>query len=86
MDEFGGIDEAVAYVASKAKLGKSDYQVNCYPELKTSWKQMLMQLGANQTEEKLKQEMGLFYTSYSQLEAILNRDHVLCLMPEFEIR
>ena len=45
-----------------------------------------MQLGANQTEEKLKQEMGLFYTSYSQLEAILNRDHVLCLMPEFEIR
>ena len=86
VDEFGGIDEAVAYVASKAKLGKSDYQVNCYPELKTSWKQMLMQLGANQTEEKLKQEMGLFYTSYSQLEAILNRDHVLCLMSEFEIR
>lgn len=86
VDEFGGIDEAVAYVASKAKLGKSDYHVSCYPELKTDWKQMLMQLGANQTQEKLKQEMGLFYTSYSQLEAILNRDHVLCLMPEFEIR
>ncbi len=86
VDEFGGIDEAVAYVASKAKLGKSDYHVSIYPEPKTDWKQMLMQLGTNQAEEKLKQEMGMFYTSYSQLEAILNRDHVLCLMPEFEIR
>ncbi len=86
VDEFGGIEEAVAYVASKAKLGDNDYHVASYPEIKSSWQQMLMELSSQQAQAKMQQEMGMFYTAYSELEAILNRDRLLCLMPKPEIR
>ena len=37
-------------------------------------------------ESRLQGEMGLLYDWHKQLQRILGRDHVLCLMPEGEIR
>ena len=83
VDEFGGIREAVAWVADKAKLGK-DYKTQNYPTLEDKFMAMLDSYMSNRYESRLKNEMGLFYETYMQLQRILGRDRILCLMPEEE--
>ena len=84
VDEFGGIREAVAWVANKAKLGK-DYKTQNYPTLEDKFMAMFDQYMTSRYESRLKNEMGFFYDSYMQLQRILGRDRILCLMPVEEI-
>ena len=42
-------------------------------------------MSQSKMEEDMKQRMGLFYTYYEQLQAILSRERVLCLMEPVEI-
>jgi protease-4 len=41
VDEFGGLEAAVKWIAKKAKLGDNDYSVVDYPTLELSFMDML---------------------------------------------
>ena len=85
VDEFGGIREAVAWVAKKANMG-TDYKTQNYPELEDQFMSMLDKYMVGRYEARLQGEMGLLYDWHKELQAILGRDHILCLMPYEEIR
>ncbi len=84
VDEFGGIAEAVAWVANKAKLGK-DPKTQNYPALEDPFMSLLDKYMVARYESRLQGEMGMLYDWHKQLQRILGRDQVLCLMPESEI-
>ena len=84
VDEFGGIAEAVAWVANKAKLGK-DPKTQNYPALEDPFMSLLDKYMVTRYESRLQGEMGVLYEWHKQLQRILGRDQVLCLMPESEI-
>ena len=84
VDEFGGIEEAVAWVAKQAKLGE-DYKTQNYPAIEDPFLSMLEKYGAKRYEARLQGEMGVLYDWHKQLQRILGRDQILCLMPESEI-
>ena len=85
VDEFGGIAEAVAWVAKKANLDE-DCKTQNYPAIKDPFMAMLDKYMVTRYETRLQGEMGLFYEWHKQLQRILGRDQVLCLMPVEEIR
>ncbi len=84
VDDFGGIREAVAWVAQKANLGK-DYKTQNYPALEDKFMAMLDKYMVTRYESQLRGEMGLLYDWHLQLQRILGRDRILCLMPYEEI-
>ena len=85
VDDFGGIREAVSWVANKAKLGK-DYKTQNYPAIEDQFMAMLDKYMATRYESRLKGEMGVLYDWHKQLQRILGRDRILCLMPVEEIQ
>ena len=85
VDEFGGIREAAKWVAAKAKLG-DDYKTQNYPTLEDQFQAILDKYLNTRYESRLRGEMGLLYDWHKQLQRIMGRDPVLCLMPEEEIR
>ena len=85
VDEFGGIKEAVAWVAKKANMGE-DYETQNYPEIKDPFMAMLEKYMSTSYEARLEREMGPLYEWHKQLQRILGRDRILCLMPESEIQ
>ncbi|MBR5725772.1 MAG: signal peptide peptidase SppA [Muribaculaceae bacterium] len=84
VDEFGGLEDAVAWVAKQAKLG-DDYKTQNYPAIEDPFLAMLEKYGAKRYEARLQGEMGVLYDWHKQLQRILGRDQILCLMPEGEI-
>ena len=85
VDEFGGIAEAVNWVANKAKMGK-DPKTQNYPALEDPFLTMLDKYMVTRFESRLQGEMGLMYEWHKQLQRILGRDRILCLMPNEEIQ
>ena len=81
VDEFGGIKEAVEWVAKKLKLG-DDYKTQNYPAIKDPFEVFLNKYMAKNYQTRLQQEMGPLYDYHKRLQRIMNRDRVLCLMPE----
>ena len=84
VDEFGGLQAAIDWVAKKANLG-NDYSVATLPNMEFTFKSMLGQMTRSKVEEDMQRRMGIFYTYYEQLQAILSRDQVQCLMEPVEI-
>ncbi len=85
VDEFGGIDAAVAWVANKAGLKKGKYSAKAYPNVDTSFMAMFEQMQNAKVRSEMQQQMGVFYTTYVELQAVLGRRHVLCLMDPIEL-
>lgn len=85
VDEFGGLEAAVKWIAKKAKLGDNDYSVVDYPTLELSFMDMLSSMQKMKIENDMRQRMGMFYTYYEQLQAIMGRDKVLCIMEPVDI-
>jgi protease-4 len=85
VDEFGGVREAVSWVAKRAKLG-NDYKTQNYPSLEDQFMALLDKYMVAKYESRLQGEMGVLYDWHKQLQRILGRDRILCLMPEAEIR
>lgn len=85
VDEFGGLESAVKWVAKQAKLKDGEYAAVDYPNAEMSFMDMFSTMYSIRQENELRQRMGLFYTSYEQLRAILGRERVLCLMEPIEI-
>ena len=84
VDEFGGIREAVAWVAKKAKLG-DDYKTQNYPAMEDQFMALLDKYMVTRYESRLLGEMGLLYDWHKQLQRILGRDRILCLMTDGEV-
>ena len=85
VDEFGGLREALLWVANKAKMGK-DFKTQNYPALEDPFMSMLDKYMVGRYESRLQGEMGIMYDWHKQLQRILGRDRVLCLMPEERIQ
>ncbi|MBO4804184.1 MAG: signal peptide peptidase SppA [Muribaculaceae bacterium] len=85
VDEFGGIAEAVNWVAKKAEMGKEP-KIQNYPALEDPFMAMLDKYMVTRYESRLQNEMGLLYDWHKQLQLILGRDYILCLMPYEEIQ
>ena len=85
VDEFGGIREAVAWIAKKLNMGK-DYKTQNYPSIEDKFLSMLDKYMATRYETRLRGEMGLLYDWHKQLQRIMGRDRILCLMTDAEIQ
>ena len=85
VDELGGLDDAVKWVAKQAKLKEGNYAVIDYPDAEMSFMEMFGSMYSMKQNRELRERMGMFYTYYEQLETILNRDHLLCIMEPIEI-
>ena len=85
VDEFGGLEAAIKWVAQKAKLKEGDYCVADYPNAEVSFFDMMTKMQAARIESDMRSRMGMFYNYYEQVQAVLKRDRVLCLMEPFEI-
>ncbi len=86
VDEFGSLDDAIEWTAKKAGLNTGYYSVECYPTAEENMKSILGKLMQTRVSETKKQEMGVFYTYYESVQAILHRSHILCLMPATELK
>ena len=47
---------------------------------------MLNSMGSMKVENDMRQRMGIFYNTYEQLQVILGRDKVPCIMEPIEIK
>lgn len=86
IDEFGGIDEAVCYVAAKASLKSGQYATRSYPADTDRLGRLLKRYGADAAESRLGEQMGIFYSCYASLKRIMARDQILCLMEPIEVK
>ena len=85
VDELGGLGDAVKWVAKQAKLKEGNYTTVDYPDMEMSFYKMFGTMYKIKQENDLRQRMGMFYTCYEQLQAILGRDRLLCIMEPIEI-
>ena len=84
VDEFGGLQAAIDWVAKKANLG-DDYSITTLPKLEITFQAMLGQMTRAKVQEDMQRRMGMFYTYYEKLQALLGREQVLCIMEPVEI-
>ena len=80
VDQMGGIDAAVKWVADKAKLKKDKYKVVYTPTADDSMMAFLEQMQSMRLRNEMRQQMGLFYDYYELLHRVMHRDRVLCIM------
>ncbi len=85
VDEFGGIEEATAWVAKKLNLG-DDYKTQSYPSVKDKFESLMEKYMKTNYEARMKEEFGPLYDWHKELQRILRRDYILCLMPVSEIQ
>ena len=85
VDELGALESAIKWVAKQAKIKDGDYSVVDYPNQEMSFFDMLTSMQGMKLENDMRNRMGMFYTYYEQLQAILGRDRILCMMEPIEI-
>ena len=81
VDVLGGIDEAIAIAAKKAKLKEGDYRVKYLPIKKSNFQSIVEKFGNDQEEERLKAYLGDFAPYAKQLKNLQNLDKVQARMP-----
>lgn len=68
VDEFGGLKEAIAIAAKKAKL--DEYRITNMPEQKDPFEKILKSFGASASTYFVKQQLGEDYKYYQQMKTI----------------
>ncbi|WP_086047787.1 signal peptide peptidase SppA [Hugenholtzia roseola] len=83
VDEFGGLDAAIAYAAKEAKV--EDYKTVLYPEKKDFLTQLLEQgsgeIKANLKEEIIKEEVGESYQYLQMLKKVFTWEGIQARAP-----
>ncbi len=86
IDQFGGLNDAIEWVARKTNLKTGYYLVQEYPVVEMDFTNFINLYGTAKYEAKMKEEMGIFYRYYEQTRQLLGRKHILCLMEPVEIK
>lgn len=79
VDAFGGLDSAVVYAAKLAKV--DDYKVKNYPEQKDPMEELIKELKGDAKAYILKQELGVNYKYYQQLQQLQKIKGVQARLP-----
>lgn len=84
IDEFGGLKDAIAYAAKKAKLEK--YRVVGYPEQEEPFKKIVKQLSGEGEEALVKAQLGTNYEYYKKIKRALQIEGIQARIPyELEV-
>jgi protease-4 len=70
VDEFGGLKEAIAAAAKKAKL--EEYRIQNLPEQKDPFEKILKSFGASASTYLIQKELGEDYKYYQQMKEAVN--------------
>jgi protease-4 len=85
IDMLGGLDDAIAVAAEKAKLDK-DYKVVYLPEIKTALlKEVLLQMGDEEETALLKREVGSLYPYLKKIKEVKSYEGIQARLP-YEIQ
>jgi protease-4 len=85
VDEFGGLNDAIAEAAKLAKL--KDFRTLDLPEQKDAFEQLMETFTGDNTSIFLKKEMGAAYPYFNYLKQMSRMEGVQALMPyEFIIK
>ncbi len=85
IDEFGGINDAIKWVAAKANL-KPDCEARVYPEFKPDFINLLYNTLQNSASVSLQNSSNYELVKYvNSVQQILQRDRIQCRMPEIYI-
>lgn len=79
VDEFGGLDEAIAEAAVMAKL--EDYHVGEYPKMKDPFEEMFSGFGAGMKTKMLKKELGDTYMYFDYLKEVSEMEPIQARLP-----
>lgn len=82
IDEFGGIEDAIAYAAEKAELG-DNYRISTYPKRKPFLEQLFGELTGQASQTIVKHELGEYYSYYKRLQILKNMKGVQARLPFF---
>lgn len=85
VDEMGSLKDAIAWAAADKDIADI-YYVKEYPTTASKWERMLQRFIDEQTEAKMRQELGVLYDYHKEVKKVLNRQSVLCLMDPIEIK
>ncbi len=80
VDVLGNFDDAIKIAAQKAHLG-DDYKVKYFPEQKPFLEKIMAQLENNTKADKIKSELGEYYTWYQQIQELKTYQGVQARMP-----
>jgi protease-4 len=84
IDEFGGLKDAIAYAAKKAKLEK--YRVVGYPEQEEPFKKFMKQVSGEGEEAIIKAQLGNNYEYYRKIKRALQIEGIQARIPyELEV-
>jgi len=85
VDEFGGLNDAIAEAAKLAKL--KDYRTLELPEQKDTFEQLMEVFSGDNTSVFLKKELGAAYPYFNYLSRMSRMEGIQALMPyDFDIR
>jgi len=82
IDDFGGIEDAIAYAAEKADLG-DDYRITTYPQRKEFIEQIVEELTGQATQSIVKNELGDYYSYYQKVQSLKEMKGVQARLPFF---
>ena len=84
VDEFGNLDDALDWVVEMAKMG--NYSISVYPEQDTSLMRYLRSYVTAKISNAVGVKAGELYKYQDEINAIMSRDHVQCLMEPVVIK
>ena len=87
IDQFGGISEAVSWVAQKAKLTQTDYTIDYYPEYTPDIINLIYNsLGSSIQSKHLYFNGEDITNTINRIQKILDTDRIQCRMENIYIR
>ena len=79
VDEIGGIDEAIAFVAQKADI--SDYKLSYYPAPKDAWQEFMSEFTISVETRFLKSKLGENYSIFRDVTDLQKHSGLRATMP-----
>ena len=81
IDEFGGLEDAIAY--AKDEAGLDNYRIKTYPEKKEFFEQLMEEITGSASQSIVKKELGEYYTYYENMKTLSEMKGVQARIPFF---